>query len=124
MQTERHTAIPQQQPMRADEVPIPAQLDTRALTPVFGTDEAGDGPADALRRQAYARPAHDPFRWLTLLAADRVESGGALIGDALTPGQQGEVVRHYARQARSYQQNLALGALVLGGALLLRAASR
>ena len=104
--------------------PIPMRLRPDDATPVYGTAEPTAGPAEALRRQAYSIPAHDPKRWLLLLAADRAETTGQLARDAIVPGRQPYLVRHFWRQATAYQKNcLAAGGLILGG-VLLRAASR
>jgi hypothetical protein len=91
-------------------------------TPVFGTAQADvHGPAEQLRQQAYRRPTHDPMHWLLLLAADRAESAGTLLRETVQPGQQQYVVRHFARQARSYPMGFAgaaaataLAAVLLG----------
>ncbi len=106
--------IEQQRLRPGDDLPIPMELDPDCATPIFGTAQPSSGPADALRRQAYSFPAHAPQRWLLLLAADRVEIGGTLARETLTPGQQGRVVRHFARQARSYPTGFTVvGALAL-----------
>ena len=111
--------IAQQQPAARDEIPIPMELRPEVTTPVYGTAQPTAGPAAQLRRRAYSLPMHDPKHWLLLLAADRAESSGNLAREAVTPGRQGWVLRHFARQARSYPRGYGLaGALLLGGLLL------
>jgi hypothetical protein len=114
---EANPMIEQQQPAAGREFPIPMEHRATSATPVYGSAQPTGGPAELLRRQAYARPDHDPLHWMLLLAADRTEVAGQLARDALTPGQQGNLVRHFARQARSYPGGFAAAAAVLGGAL-------
>lgn len=111
--------ITQQQ---ADEAhtPIPVQVGTRTLTPVFSTAEPSSGPTTAIRRAAYRYPAHTATRWMLLIAADRVERNQELAKDAVVPGRQGNVVRHFVRQARAYPPAYAAAGLTaLAGALVL-----
>jgi hypothetical protein len=101
------------------ELPIPMQLDPAAATPVYGTGEPTEGMPAQLRRLAYGLPQHDPNHWLLLLLADRVESGGNLLREAASLGQQGLVLRHFGRQMRAYPgATAAFGALALGGVVL------
>lgn len=83
-------------------------------TPVYGTAQPTGGPAEAMRRAAYRLPAHNPNRWLMLLAADRAEVSGNLARESITPGQQLNVLRHFARQARSYPRGFAVAGVLLG----------
>ncbi len=117
--------IAQQEPPPDGELPIPIQVSPGHATPVYGTAQPSHGLADQLRRRAYSHPAHDPKRWLLLLAADRAESSGNLAREAITPGSQGLVLRHFARQARAYPTSFAAaGAMLLGGIFLARARRR
>ena len=75
----------------------------------------------ALRRTAYARPTWDPAHWMLLLVADRLEVGRALVRELARPGGAPLVVRHYARQARSFPRGTAA---LLAGALALAAIAR
>lgn len=59
-----------------------------------------------------------------LLAADRLEVGGSLAGEAVKPGGLGLMVRHYSRQARSQPVGFAGASAALGGALLMALRSR
>jgi hypothetical protein len=121
--TQARPAIAQQQSPE-EEVPIPIQLRPERATPVYGTAEPERGPAAQLRRQAYLLPSHDPKRWLLLLAADRAAVAAALTGEALSPGEQRPVLRHFARQARSYRKSFAAAGAALAGILLWARARR
>src|SRR5262245_50232486 len=88
------------------ECPLPVQLGRGRLPPVFGAAEPTRGLPTAVRRVAYALPDYDARRWLLLLVADRVESGEVIAREAVTPGQQALVVRHFARQARAHPAGL------------------
>ncbi|HEY7060975.1 MAG TPA: hypothetical protein VII06_05820 [Chloroflexota bacterium] len=108
-----------QPPPTVGELPIPMELEPEAATPVYGTASPTEGVPAQLRRLAYGLPQHDPNHWLLLLLADRVESGGNLLHEAGTLGQQGLVLRHFGRQARAYPAaTAAFGALALGGVIL------
>ncbi|HLH24147.1 MAG TPA: hypothetical protein VK066_16620 [Chloroflexota bacterium] len=108
-----------QAPPPSGELPLPVQVDPAAATPVYGTAEPASGLPAQIRRQAYSLPQHDPNHWLLLLLADRVESGGNLMREAASLGQQGLVLRHFGRQIRSYPgTTAAFGALALGGLIL------
>jgi hypothetical protein len=110
--------IPQMQPPEG-ELPIPMELDPGKATPVYGTAEPTEGMPAQVRRLAYGLPQHDPNHWLLLLLADRVESGGNLLREAASLGQQGLVLRHFGRQMRAYPgPTAAFGALALGGVIL------
>jgi thymidylate kinase len=122
--TEEMPRIEQQPPIPGREHPIPMELRPETTTPVYGSAQPSAGPADQLRRRAYSHPAHDPKRWLLLLAADRAESTGNLAREMLTPGRQALVLRHFGRQARAYQRSYAAAAGIALGGILLRAASR
>jgi hypothetical protein len=70
------------------------------------------GAAAEIRDLAYARPTHEPLHWLLLLLADRVAIAGWLAQAAVTPGEQGLVLRHFARQARAYPREFMAIALL------------
>jgi hypothetical protein len=107
------------------ELPLPIQVEPANATPVYGTARPTAGPAAALRRRAYRYPAHDPLRWMLLLAADRAESTGQLAREAVTPGRQALVLRHFSRQARAEPAAFAtLAGVLLGGLFLGVAAAR
>src|SRR5262245_17665558 len=97
------------------ECPLPVQLGRGRLPPVFRAAEPMVGLPASVRRVAYALPDHDARRWLLLLVADRVESGEVVAREAVTPGQQKLVVRHFVRQASAHPVGLLawLGALAL-----------
>ena len=116
----QQTEPTQQRPRRQRKKPIPAQAQPERLTPVYGTAQPGGGPSGQLRALAYARPDHDPYHWLLLLAADRIDVGGSLLRDAVTPGRQRQVVRHYGRQIQAYPRSFALLALGLTTLWLIR----
>src|SRR5690242_8115684 len=42
-------------------------------TPVYGSKQPGKGLSGVMRRAAYKLPDYRPARWMTLLAADRVD---------------------------------------------------
>jgi hypothetical protein len=108
-----------QQLLPEGELPIPRKLDPVVATPVYGTGAPTEGVPAQLRRQAYSLPQHDPNHWLLLLLADRVESGGNLLHEAASLGQQGLVLRHFGRQMRAYPgATAAFGAVALGGIIL------
>jgi hypothetical protein len=98
----------------------PAAAGVVSPTPVLGTAQPQGGLVGAVRRLAYTRPAHDPSHWLLLLAADRLSVGGWLGHASLVPGEQPLVVRHFARQARSYPRQFVAAGALLGLGLLLR----
>ena len=82
-----------------------------------GSAQPLSGVSGAMRKAAYARPAHDSLRWLGLLMADRTEVGGALAKRPWT------VPRHYMRQARAFPMGSVLtlaGAAALAFAVLRR----
>ena len=112
--------VPRQDPARREEIPTPIEVRPESRTPVFGTAQPVSGVAEGLRRQAYALPTHDPKRWMLLLAADRAEISAHLAREAITPGGQGLVVRHFSRQARSYPLSFASAALLFAAAVLWR----
>ena len=66
-----------------DEQPVPPggrerSIEHGRLTPVFGTAQPLHGVSGAMRRYAYARFSEArAAHWLLLLAADRVDAGGA-----------------------------------------------
>ena len=110
--------VPQAPPAEG-ELPLPMELDPAAATPVYGTAAPTSGVPAQIRRQAYGLPQHDPNRWLLLLLADRFESGGNLVHEAASLGQQGLVLRHFGRQMRAYPAaTAAFGALALGGLII------
>ncbi len=111
--------ISQQVAIEGRDVPLPMQLGTGRPTPVYGSAQPSSGVAAKLRRQAYGYPAHDPKRWVTLLAADRAERTASLAKDAVVPGRQLGLLRHFARVARAHPEGVAVyGAALLGGGLL------
>ncbi|MDP9379284.1 MAG: hypothetical protein M3Q29_03890 [Chloroflexota bacterium] len=115
----QNTQIPQQQPAEGRELPIPVQLNPAYLTPVYGTAQPTTGALERLRRQAYSYAAHDPKRWMTLLAADRMERSAELTREAIIPGQQPMVLRHFARLVRAHpKESGAAVAAALAGALI------
>lgn len=80
--TGAHWEYPDRQP---EEYPRERSMEHAGLTPVFGTTCPPRGLSGAMRRYSYAkfseaRAAH----WLLLLAADRVESKGAILRSFLT----------------------------------------
>ncbi|HZS02966.1 MAG TPA: hypothetical protein VFE37_29925 [Chloroflexota bacterium] len=110
--------VPQAPPAEGA-LPLPMELDPEAATPVYGTAAPTSGVPAQIRRQAYSLPQHDPNHWMLLLLADRVESGGNLLHEAASLGQQGWVLRHFGRQIRAYPgATAAFGALALGGVVL------
>lgn len=103
-------------------MPIPIEIHPEKATPVFGTAQPRVGLIRWLKRQAYQLHIHDPRRWYLLILADRVETASELTREAITPGQQYLVVRHFARQARAHPEGVAaLAAVVIGSAALARA---
>lgn len=123
----RPTTIAQQQLKPGQKLPIPVQLDPAKLTPVFGTAEPARGLPEMIRRVAYGFPVHKPERWLLLVVADRVASGEIVIREAVTPGEQGLVFRHFRRQIQAHSVGAAITAitpLMVGGAFWLIARRR
>lgn len=119
---ERSAPIEQQRVPPGGELPLPVEISGESATPVFGTADPTTGLPRRLRLLAYRRPPHDPVHWLLLLVADRVESGSHLIREAITPGKQHLVVRHFVRQARGHPEGVAtIAAVVIGTAVLTRA---
>jgi hypothetical protein len=94
------------------------QIHPQRSTPVYGSAQPTAGQAKQLRRLAYSQPAHDPKRWLLLLAADRTETTGYLVREAFSPGKQTLVARHLSRQARAYPKGFAGALAALGGLAL------
>lgn len=98
------------------------RLDPASLTPVFGMAEPARGLPEVIRRVAYGFPAHQPERWLLLLVADRVASGDSVAREAVTPGEQGLVIRHFRRQIQAHPVGAAatvITPLLLGDAIWL-----
>ncbi len=117
--------IEPQQLLPGRELPLPVQLDPSKATPVYGTAQPAGGAPAQLRRAAYSRPAHDPVRWMTLLAADRAEAGTNIASEIAIPGRQPLVIRHYFRQMRAHPTGYVVGAVgALGVWLGLRRRSR
>jgi hypothetical protein len=112
------STIAQQQPPPGGDRPIPMEIRPQSGTPVYGSAQPTTGPAEQLRRLAYRQPAHDPKRWLLLLAADRTETTGHLLREALSPCKQTLLARHLARQARAYPRGFAGALAALGGLAL------
>jgi hypothetical protein len=116
-----------QQPLAPyQQCPLPVQLGCERLPPVFGVTEPTSGLPAALRRLAYGYPDYDARHWLLLLVADRVESGGTTVREAVTPGEQRLVLRHFARQARAHPTALVatIAGLVLVGLGVVRLVGR
>ena len=106
--------IAQQQPPDEAALPIPVQLDPKYMTPVFSTAQPSSGVPAQLRKRAYSLPAYDTRRWMLLLAADRAEAGGSIARDAVVPGRQKMLLRHYVRLARAHPEGVAAyGAAIL-----------
>jgi hypothetical protein len=82
-----------------------ARSGLREATPVFGTAQPARGLSGLVRRAAYRVPEHRAARWALLLAGDRID-----------------VLEH--RIARSWFLFPAAAALVLGYAVVARAARR
>ena len=80
---------------------VPRELPADRLTPVFGTAEPTSGLPAAIRARAYRLSSANSARWLLLMFADRVETGGNLAKELVTPGRQPLVIRHVFRQARA-----------------------
>ena len=119
--SERSAPIQQQRVPSGGELPIPVEIRRENATSVFGTAAPTTGLPRLLRIQAYRRPTHDPMRWLILLVADRVESGEHLAREAIAPGKQPLVVRHFARQIRAHPEGVvSLAAIVVGSVVLAR----
>jgi hypothetical protein len=116
--------IVQQEPLPGQPLPIPVQLDPADLTPVYGTATPSHGLPKLLKFLAYRFPQHDASRWLILLVADQIAASGEITREAITPGDQGEVIRHFSRLARAHPlgfvAGLALPAAVVGTAIWLR----
>jgi hypothetical protein len=85
--------------------PVLAASGLRAATPVFGTAQPARGLSGLFRRAAYRIPEHRPARWALLMVGDRID-----------------VLEH--RVARGWILLPAAAALVLGYALVSRAADR
>lgn len=109
--------IVRQEPLPGQHEPWPVQVDPARATPVFGTATPSRGVPLLLRRFAYRYPAYDAERWLSLLVADRIAAAGEISGEAVTPGQQGLVIRHFARLVRAHPAGFAAiaGLIALGG---------
>lgn len=79
--TGAHWDFPERQP---EQQPRERSIEHQFVTPVFGTSVPLKGVSGAMRRYAYrygeARAAH----WLILIAADRVDAGGAHLRSFLT----------------------------------------
>lgn len=59
-----------QQPRR---VTVLVGVETKGLTPVFGTAQPPHGLSGLIRRYAYTIPEHNAARWMTLMLGDRVD---------------------------------------------------
>jgi hypothetical protein len=101
--TGAHWEFPERQP---EKWPRERSVEHQFLTPVFGTAQPPRGVAGALRRLSYARFSEArAAHWLLLLAADRVDAGGAHLRSLLTlhpdnpvteTGVKGELTHHGA----------------------------
>lgn len=80
---------------------------------VYGTAQPTKGVPLVMHKAAYALPQHNPNHWLSLMAADRVESGENLAKELVIPGRQMSFLRHYARQISAEP----VGTAVVVGAL-------
>ena len=80
----------------------------RTLTPIYGTAQPPRGLSGALRRAAYAYPAHWMRHWMMLLAADRIDvlehrllrpaSLAAVAAGLVAGGLALGILRHRARR--------------------------
>lgn len=68
-------------PPQRSAVEVLCSADRGALTPVYGTSVPPAGASGRLRRLAYGWGENDLRRWMTLLAADRVDTVEGLLDD-------------------------------------------
>lgn len=111
-------SIAQQQPQPDQETPVPLEVGIENLTPVYGTVEPTQGLPRQIRQRAYSIPAHDPRRWVLLLAADRAEAASNISQEARMPERRYLVLRHFSRQARAHSKAYLAGAVLVGGVVL------
>ncbi|MBO3095656.1 hypothetical protein [Cellulomonas dongxiuzhuiae] len=123
-----HWDFPDRQP---ETYPRERSIEHEMLTPVFGTAQPLHGLSGAIRRYSYerfseARAAH----WLLLIAADRVDAGGAHLRSMLTlrpdnpvteTGVLSELRRHpvASRRGRTDVRHQVLDPLIVAGPWIL-----
>lgn len=123
-----HWELPERQP---ETYPRERSVEHEMLTPVFGTAQPPHGVSGAIRRYSYARFSEGrAAHWLLLMAADRVDAGGAHLRSMLTTrpdnpltetGVLSELHRHpvASRRGRSDVRHQVLDPLIVGGPWIL-----
>jgi hypothetical protein len=115
-----HWTTPERQTASAD---IFLTVERDEMTPVFGTSCPPRGLSGALRRQAYRLGEGRLSRWLTLLAADRIDVVEGLVEDLRQGrlphpiremGLRTELTDRHARRSRYHRQRLATAAAGVG----------